>query len=452
MECIGFNNLPLSVIQPSYTAYEVDTLVEPQVPRLAQLLFKAEERKLRAALGRFAEYDDAGAQAELASALALTPGYPEAFALAGMLALREGRFSEAAKHLSAARKVEAKTGILVRRLMPTFRILLRISRLQLFPVYPDYYGVSIMLAVALWKAGESEEAQRVLRELLNLVGWRDEMRVLAGEIHIAGGDFAAARDVLSAEDRPSRDDLDVTTHILRALAELACGDHHRAAITLKNDAVYIKDRNPYLTTLAKFVYSHAMERDGLPVLALRESYGLRLKRVLNPDVRNYILWREAKLKKVIQSLSGDRLLEASEFNWVMSGEKVTEQSVIDVLPPELKVSRRVYASPPRTDHERMRRLDEMFRATREYAQAADGEEVEDEEQEAEPVPDFDTSRVCDWSISRAGDSEVCFYDFRGMREPPEALTTGEKRLKRIEEAAAVGGGILLLLLFMKACF
>lgn len=452
MECVNFNNLPLSVIQPSYTAYEVDTLVESRVPRLAQLLFKAEERKLRTVLGRFAEYDDAGAQAELNSAVALTPGYPEAFALAGMLSLREGRFSEAAKHLSAARKVEAGTGVLVRRLMPTFRISLRISRLQLFPVYPDYYGVSMMLAVALWKAGESGEALRVLRELLNLVGWRDEMRVLAGEIHIAGGDFAAARDVLSAEDRPSRDDLDVTTHILRALAELVCGDHHRAAITLKNDAVYIKDRNPYLTTLAKFVYSHALERDGLPVLALRESCGLRLKRVLNPDVRNYILWREAKLKNVIQNLSGDRLLEAAEFKWVMTGEKAAEQSVAEVMPPEQIGLRKVYSAPPKTDHERMRRLDEMFRATREYAQAADGGEVEDVEQEAETVPDFDTSRVCDWSISTSGDSEICFYDFRGMREPPEALTTGEKRLKQIEEAAAVGGGILLLLIFLKACF
>ena len=336
--------------------------------------------------------------------------------------------------------------------MPTFRIILRISRLQLFPVYPDYYGISMMLTVALWKSGESTEALRVLRELLNLVSWRDEMRVIAGEIHLASGDFVAARDVLSAEDRPSRDDLDVAAHIMRALAELECGAHHRAAITLKNDAVYIKDRNPYLTTLAKFVYSHALELDGLPVLALRESCGLRLKRVLSPDVRSYVLWREEKLKRVIQSLSGDRLQEASEFKWLMAGEKVTEQTVIDVLPPERIGLRKVYSAPPKTDYERMRRLDEVFRAERESAQAADGEEVEDKEQEAEPVPEFDTSRICDWSISRAGDGEICLYDFRGMREPPEALTTGEKRLKQIEEAAAVGGGILLLLLLLKACF
>jgi len=452
MECVNFNNLPLSVIQPSYKAYEVDTLVEPRVPRMAQLLFKAEEKKLRAALGRLAEYDDAGASTELRGALAIAPNCPEAFALVGMLELREGHFSEAVKQLPAARKVEAQTGVLVRRLMPTFRILLRISRFQFFPVSPDYYGVSMMLAVALWKAGESGEALRVLRELQNLVGWRDEMRVLAGEIHCAAGDFAAARDVLSVADRPSRDDLDVTAHILRALAEMGCGDYHRAAIALRNDAVYIKERNPYLTTLAKFIYSHALERDGLPVLALRESCGLRLRRVLNPDVRNYIRWREAKLKREIQNLSGDRLQEASEFKWVMSGEKVAEQSVVDVLPPEQRGLRRVYSAPPKTDHERMRRLDEMFRETREYARAADGEDAEDEEQDAEPVQGFDTSRVIDWSISRAGENENCFYDFRGMRKPPDALTNGEKRLKKIEEAAAVGGGILLLLLFLKACF
>ena len=452
MECVNLNNLPLSVIQPAYAAHEVDTLIEPRVPRLAQILLTAEEKRLRTALRRLAEYDEAGAQAEVAGALELTPDHPEASALAGMLALHAGRFSEAADYLRVARKVEANLGVLMRRLMPTFRIILRISRLQLFPVYPDYYGVSMMLAVALWKSGKSEEALRVLKELLNLVSWRDEMRVLAGEIHIAAGDFVAARDVLSVEDRPSRDDLDATNHILRALAELECGAHHRAAITLKNDAVYIKDRNPYLTTLAKFVYSHALELDGLPVLALRESCGLRLKRVLNPDVRSYISWRETKLKNVIQGLSGDRLQEAAEFKWLTSGEKVTEQAVVEVLPAERIGLRKVYSAPPKTDYERMRRLDEVFHAARESAQAADGEEEGIKEPEAEPIADYDTSRVCDWSVSRAGDSEICFYDFRGMRELPETLTTGEKRLKQIEEAAAVGGGILLLLLLLKACF
>jgi len=452
IECVNFNSLPLSVIQPAYAAYDVDTLVEPRVPRLAQMLLTAEEKRLKAALRRLAEYDDEGAQAEAAGALALAPDHPEASALAGVLLLRAGRFSEAAKRFSAARKVEANTGVLMRRLMPTFRILLRVSRLHVFPVYPDYYGVSIMLAIALWKRGESGEALRVLRELLNLVSWRDEMRVIAGEIHIAAGDFMAARDVLSAEDRPSRDDLDVTIHVLRAFAELECGAHHGAAITLKNDAVYVKGRNPYLTTLAKFVYSHALELDGLPVLALRESCGLRLKRVLNPDVRRYILWREAKLKNVIQGLSGDRLQEAAEFKWLTSGQKVTEQAVVDVLPPERIGLRKVYSAPPKTDYERMRRLDEVFRAERESAQAADGEKAEDVEKEFEPVPDFDASRVCDWSVSRTGDSEICYYDFRGMREPPETLSTGEERLKKIEEVAAVGGGILLLLFLLKACF
>jgi hypothetical protein len=126
--------------------------------------------------------------------------------------------------------------------------------------------------------------------------------------------------------------------------------------------------------------------------------------------------------------------------------------MVEVLPAERIGLRKVYSAPPKTDYERMRRLDEVFRAERESAQAADGEEEGIKELEAEPVADYDTSRVCDWSVSRAGDSEICYYDFRGMREPPETLTTGEKRLKQIEEAVAVGGGILLLLLLLKACF
>jgi hypothetical protein len=39
-----------------------------------------------------------------------------------------------------------------------------------------------------------------------------------------------------------------------------------------------------------------------------------------------------------------------------------------------------------------------------------------------------------------------------MREPPEALTTGEKRLKQIEEVAVIGAGVVLLLFFIRACF
>lgn len=452
MECVSFNSLPLSAIQPAYAAYEADTLVEPQVTRLAQLLFAAEEKRIRAALGRLAGYDDAGAQDELAAALALSPGYADASALRGMLALREMRFSEAADYFCTARRVEAKTGILIRRLSPTFRVLLRVSRFQFFPVYPDFYGVSMMLAVALWKVGKNEEALRVLRELANLVGWRDEMRVLAGEIYLAAGSFEAAQEVLSAGDHPSRDDLDLARHILRALAELALGAHHDAAITLKGDSAYVRERNPYLTTLVKFLYSHALEEDGLPVLALMESCSLRLKCVLNPELRNYILWREARLKKLLHSMTGEQLLKASEFRWMVAGEKITEQSVQEVMPPQPKVPRLMGASPPRTDHERMRRLDELFHKAREDAAKADADEAEAREQKAAPVPEFDPSRKYDWSISQSGDREICYYDYRGMRDPPEALTAGEKRLKQIEEIAIIGGGIVLLLFFIRACF
>ncbi len=450
MDYVNFNNLPLSVISPKYSAYDADTVETPTVPRLAMLLFSPAEKRLKAAIDRLVEYDEHGAQRILEDILAASPKDVEACLLAGMLALRAGQYATAAEFLETAQCVEANPGVLIRRLVPTLRIMLRIGRFQFFPVYPDYYGVAMMLALALWRGGKGSDALQVLKELRVLVSWRDEMRLLAGEIYLAGGDTEAALEILSLVERSSRDELDVSLNILRALAEVVGARFHRAAITLRGDAVYSQERNPFLTTVAKFIYSHALEEDGLPVLALRESTAIRLKHVLNPELRKYVLWRELQLKGIMDRLSGDALLDAAEFKWLTAGEKVVEQPLLEVVPQDAGPQRLALSrGAPKTLHERLTLLEEMFREARKEAA------LEEEKPAPAPEPeiDFTPSGRYDWSLSLPSSRETCFYDFRGTRKAPEALTASEERLKLLEERALYAAVAAIVLLFLfKGCF
>ena len=94
----------------------------------------------------------------------------------------------------------------------------------------------------------------------------------------------------------------------------------------------------------------------------------------------------------------------------------------------------------------MRRLDAVFRDFQTRV------EPEDPAQDVPPPPDFDPLAVYDWSVSRAGDEEMCYYDFRGMREPPEGMLEREKHYQHLEETAAAIGMIALVLWLMVKCY
>jgi hypothetical protein len=72
--------------------------------------------------------------------------------------------------------------------------------------------------------------------------------------------------------------------------------------------------------------------------------------------------------------------------------------------------------------------------------------------EVPPPADFNPNVLHDWSVSHAGDEEMCYYDFRGMREVPEKKLLSEHQLDKLFELTAVIGMIILALWLMVRCF
>jgi tetratricopeptide (TPR) repeat protein len=447
MKCVAFNNLPLSVITPTYKAYEADALLQPHINKATLLLLPAADKALRSALGAMERYDTIEAERILTSILSANTGYPNACVLKGFLAVASCNYDQAVDLLRMARSLATDTGLLIRKLCPTLRFLLRISRFQFFPVYPDYYGATLALAVTLGKLGQYDNAVQILREMTSFFGWRDEMRIIAGEIALAQGNAEAAAKHLDAESRHSRDDLDVTMHILQAIAAMEQGRSHDAAILLRSDVAYVREHNEYLTTAAKFIYSHALEEDGLPVLAVRESVKIDIQKMLNPELRKYLQWREAKLKIVLERLKGEDLLKAGDFNWFVKGSRLTPEALEEVLPLDLEQISRPAGSEAPTTVERMRRLDAVFRGA-----IARAETKDDPAKDVPPPPDYDVEAVHGWSLSHAGDEEMCYYDFRGMRDVPEKKLLSENLIDKTWEFASIAGVILMVIWLMVRCF
>jgi tetratricopeptide (TPR) repeat protein len=448
MDCIRFNCLPFSVIVPTYKAYEVDTLPVAAIPALAMPLLSPEEKKLKRAAQLMSEYDFEGAAVLATKLLRESPGYSEAHVVMALAAAKEDALENAAQHLEAARSHESTSGEIIRKFLPSLRILTRISRFHFFPVYPDYYGVSLMLAAAYWRLGRTDEALRVLRELVGTVGgWRDEMRVLAAEAFIGEERWADAEKITTKDEASSRDDLDMTMNLLRALALYKQGKYHEAARSLRQDLSYAHWKSKYVTAIAQFVYIHALEKDGLPVLALRQSVAMDLKLVLNPDVRTYVRWQELRLRTVVERLEGEELFTAAEFKWISGGKPPAGSKLAEVVPADGSTQQE--SALQRLDEmsgpSRLRLLHEMFRRAKE-----DGVDMELKPEGDSPV-EFDPNQTYDWSISQTGERETFAVDFRGEREAPKIQTVGEQRLRMIDNAIAIGGGVLILLLLLKAC-
>ena len=448
MECIRLNCLPYSVITPTYKAFEVDTLPVAAIPALAMPLLSPEEKVLRRATQLISDYDFESAAVLATKLLRQSPNFNEAHVVMALAAAKANALEGAAQHFAAARSYESTSGEIIRKFLPSLRILTRISRFHFFPVYPDYFGVSLMLAAAYWRMGQAEQSLQVLRELAAAVGgWRDEMRVLAAEAYLTREEWDKAEKMTTKEEAQSRDDLDMTMNLLRALAQFKQGKYHQAAISLRQDLSYVHWKNKYVTTIVQFVYTHALEKDGLSVLALRQSVSMNLKLALNPEVRKYVRWHELRLRTVVDQLKGDELFAAAEFKWLSGGKPSPESKLAEVVPTDgeahqVPAAQRISEL---SGPSRLKLLNEMFRRSKE-----NGVDME-LKPEAETPIEFDLSQTYDWSISQAGERETFIFDFRGMRGAPKVQTVGEERLRAVDNALAIGGGLVILLLLMRAC-
>jgi len=457
------NNLPESVIAPPYDAYEVDTFLDSGLPAPALFLCTRAEKLLFRACNEVREYRVEPAIHILEEALLEQPGFHDAELLLGILHASASRLEEAEEHLNQGLSVEAHSGELIRRFLPTMRMILRISRFHFFPLYPDYYGGSLLLAAIHGRLGEVREAVRVLHHLRDLFGTRDEERVLLAEIYLDRQDYENALSALEREQESHRDDLDTTLAILKGYCELMQGKFHQAAKTLKSEVVYSRQKNPYLTTVARFLYSEALEEDGLPVLALKESAKLNLKYLLNPQVAEYVKRREENLRHVVENLHGEAFFDASEFRWFKQKGRA-DSEYMEVLSDEYSPEDGRDTSWERpgiaTVYERLYRLGQQFKDIEQGAEhsadAIEGAITADERHGGNGTrePDIGESapeRTYEWSVSTEGNDEFLRFDFRGTRKTSGGRTTGERRLAALSHWGLIALLILILAFILRAC-
>jgi|GEM_PF-1883866 len=455
------NSLPESLVPPAHDAYEVDTFLDPGLAIPALLLSTRAEQLLQRACRELKEYRAEAALRFLKEAFLEEPDFHDAHLLAGVLHAAEKRLEPAAESLQRGLSVEARSGDLIRRFLPTMRLVLRISRLHFFQLYPDYYGGSLLLAAVYGRLGKLREETGVLSHLRDLFGARDEQRVLVADLYLARGDYEAAISALEREEDRHRDELDSVITTLKGYCAFMLARFHQAAATLKSEAVHSREKNPYLAAIARFLYTLALEEDGLPVLALKESAKLSLEHVLNPRLRDFVLLREERLKSVVENLSKEAFFDASEFRWFTAKGRASSD-YMEVLTEEYSEEDgrdRSWQRPGfATIYERLYRLGQQFRGLEKGNHAGTSSTVPAEPALASKavvdggiLDEFDLDRAHEWCDSREGDEEFLRFDFRGTREPSHFRTSGERRLALIGNWGLVALFVVLLILVMRAC-
>ncbi len=467
----SLNSLPYTVIPCTYPALIADAIIDSGVSRLALLISRNGEKALFESAEALQGYDREKARGLLTSALKAEGAQGDAHFLLGVLDVEEGAYHTAVEHLTKAREDAERCGGLIRRFLPSLRLMARVSRFHFFQVYPDYYGASLLLLVALGRLGRIEEMRNVYDELVKLFKPRDELRVVMAETYIASGDYETALEVLKREEIKSNDQLDSTVNILNGICLLELGKHHESAIMLKMEAVSADVKNPYLCAIAGFLYSIALERDGLVVLALQESTQIDLSKVLNPGIREFIKWREERLRERISGMTLEQVYHAGRLKWVKDeelgeDERLRIEDRLKKLMPEYWRTVKSGAVDVQVETEKgMRSVDKLFRDFKrrddtlgesvvEYGKALGG--VSDSEATGEPEPSsveppFDLERVYPWSISQEGEREVLRFDFRGTRDRAKVYLSGEVFIRKVMEyGSIVALGVLVIIAF-RAC-
>lgn len=456
------NSLPESIIPLAHDAYEVDTFLDPGLLAPALFLSTRAEQLLYRTCRELREYRAEAALHILEEALMDNPGFSDAHLLLGVISATEGRLEAASERLNRGLSAESHSGELIRRFLPSMRLILRVSRFHFFQLYPDYYGGSFLLAAVYGHLRKTREAVRVISRLRDLFGVRDEERILLAEIYLASDDYASALAALDRKEEKHRDELDTALTILKGYCELMQGQCHQAAITLKSEVVYARERNPHLTSIARFLYTHALEEDGLPVLALKESAKLNLKYVLNSELREYVQLREQHLREAAESLDTEAFFSASEFRWFTDKGR-SPSDYMEVLSDEYSPEDGRDQSWERpgvaTLYERLYRLGQHFKGLK-GAGEVPTEAPKEVATEKEPstggeavesaLRGFDLEKTYQWCWS-AGEEEFLRFDFRGTRERSRARTSGERRLIVFGQWGLVALFVLLLAFALRSC-
>ncbi len=474
------NALPFTVIPPKYPAYYADTFIDPRINRLALNLSRPPEKAFYSACEALKSYDEETCTKYLRKSLEYDPNYQEAHLLLGILEAEKLNYEQTVSHLEQARVNPQKCGQILRRLLPSLRLLLRISRLYFFQIYPDYYGASLIEMSAFCKLRKLDDAQRIYSEIIKLFKPRDEMKVILAEGYIAEGRYEEALKYLSREEMRNLDELDSTMNILKGICELNLGKFHDAVLSLKNEINPTELKSEYLCGIARFLFSRALELDGLPLLALQESLKIDQKSIFNPTIRSFIRWREEKLKEKISEMSLEEIYKAGRLSWIKDDtqsdeeKKKIEEAMRRLLPEAWRAmnvepveERGQVASRtgsallfPQTFRRSLGKGDEQGKVRGKEEGKVDEKKLEEASAEEASSQGsmasggetpFEEGKIYQWSISTEGEREFLRFDFKGMRENPKALFGGEALLKKIEEYAYLVGLAIFVIIVLRGC-
>jgi len=265
----SYPELPLLELDVGYGQEPDRRLRRPDI--LARVLLPHDERVLLNCLQLLvdAEYVRAAVLAinEYKSGTLL----PDNDLLAGAFFLAQGQLAEACTALDRCYRADPPPGDRIRHLCPSLRLLLRISPCQLLPLYPNAYGTALMYAVALWRSGQGAEALEVLREMSMNWGLYDEIKLVAGQIHLERGRVDRAQRALVVGEDTKRDALELARNFYLAYAHYLSGEYRTATRVLKPALILVKHVNPHLHARARLLMSACYEQAGSMLEALRES-------------------------------------------------------------------------------------------------------------------------------------------------------------------------------------
>jgi len=260
---------------------------------LTHVLMPYDEKVLQMCLLRLIEHDEISAAGLVIREAARGALLPDLHLLAGAFHLAEGRLADAAGQLVRCYQSDPEPGLAIRRMLPSLRFLVRLAPCVLVPLYPNAYGAALIYAVTLSRTGQSGEALEVVRDMVSRWGLFDELKLLAGLIHLQRGHIDRAVKALTVSEQTERDALELSRALYLAYAHFQLEEYRSAARALGSVMHVVRDANPHLHARARLLLSELYERNGLLLNALRESGRVEPNEV-PADVTAIMLEREER--------------------------------------------------------------------------------------------------------------------------------------------------------------
>ena len=436
---------------------------------LTHILMPHDERVLQAGLQRLLDADAVSAGALIIREAGAGALLPDIYLMAGAFHLAEGNFEEAIRMLSRCHHVSPEPGLATRRIMPSLRLLLRITPCVLLPLYPGAYAADLLYSVALWRNGAGGEALEIIRDMVSNWGLHDELRVVAGVIHLEQGSYDRAVKALSVGEETERDAMELSRAMYLAWAHYHREEYRSGARALIGALRLVSDVNPHLLVRARQMLAELYERNGMLLHALRESGRCR-PGDMPGDVAAEVLAREERWVTELGMLTIpeiERLGRADDYQ-VYVPDEVKRKAAYSSLDTSRDPSRNL--TPKEMSWVKRRQEEREINAYR--AAVARGETVSAPGSSGLSEAGLDIKLRIEkaerwWpsrrqalmearpnqrlAIDAADQAGHLRFDLCGGRRAPTELLTGEKRARLLYSLAGASLLIFLVLLLLQTC-